>query len=96
MAMRSLTKILSNRYLLLGLRLVLGAVFVWAAWHKIADPGGFARDIYNYRMLPEETINLMAIIMPWLELVCGIFIIIGALGSRDLVDHRPMWPPTVP
>lgn len=85
--MNTLNKILSNKYLLLGLRLVLGGVFIYAAVYKIAEPEDFARSIYNYRMLPEGTINLMAIIMPWLELICGIFIIIGSLvrGSAVLI-----------
>jgi putative oxidoreductase len=28
-------------------------------------------------MMPEATINLMAIVMPWLELICGVLLIIG-------------------
>lgn len=85
--MNTLNKVLSNKYLLLGLRLVLGGVFIYASVYKIAEPEDFARSIYNYRMLPEETINLMAIIMPWLELICGTFIIIGSLvrGSAMLI-----------
>lgn len=85
--MNALAKILSNKYLLLGLRLVLGGVFIYASVYKVAEPEEFARSIYNYRMLPEETINLMAIIMPWLELICGILIIIGAFvrGSAALI-----------
>jgi putative oxidoreductase len=82
-----LSKVLSNRYLILGLRLVIGGVFIWASWHKIGNPEGFARDIYNYRMMPGSTINLMAIIMPWLELACGVLLIVGPLmrGSALLI-----------
>ena len=72
-----LTAILSNKWLILAIRLILGITFIWASIDKIANPGGFALSIYNYRMLPHETINLMAIVMPWLELVTGILIIIG-------------------
>ena len=72
-----LTEILSNKWLILVIRLILGITFIWASIDKIANPGGFALSIYNYRMLPHETINLMAIVMPWLELVTGILIIVG-------------------
>ena len=72
-----LTAILSNKWLILAIRLILGITFIWASIDKIANPGGFALSIYNYRMLPHETINLMAIVMPWLELVTGILIIVG-------------------
>ena len=72
-----LTEVLSNKWLILVIRLVLGVTFIWASLDKIANPEGFALSIYNYRMLPHETINLMAIVMPWLELVTGILIIAG-------------------
>jgi len=74
-----MTEVLSNKWLILAIRLVLGVTFIWASIDKIANPGGFADSIYNYRMLPHETINLMAIVMPWLELVTGILIIAGIL-----------------
>ena len=82
-----LVKILSNKYTLLALRLVLGGVFIYASVYKIAEPADFARSIYNYRMMPEATINLMAIVMPWLELISGILIIIGPFvrGSALLI-----------
>jgi uncharacterized membrane protein YphA (DoxX/SURF4 family) len=72
-----LRQVLSNKWLILAIRLILGVTFIWASIDKIANPGGFAVSIYNYRMLPHETINLMAIVMPWLELVTGILIIVG-------------------
>ncbi len=72
-----LREILSNKWLILAIRLILGVTFIWASLDKIANPGGFALSIYNYRMLPHETINFSAIVMPWLELVTGILIIAG-------------------
>jgi putative oxidoreductase len=80
-------KILSNKYFLLALRLLLGVVFIYASIDKIAKPEGFAQAIYNYRMMPHVAINLMAIVMPWLELICGILIVIGIFvrGSALLI-----------
>ncbi|MFZ1948216.1 MAG: MauE/DoxX family redox-associated membrane protein [bacterium] len=72
-----LKQIISNKYFVLGVRLVIGGVFIWASVYKIAEPGEFAKSIYNYRMMPDAAINLMAIVMPWLELVCGVLLIIG-------------------
>ena len=85
--MKVLKQIASNKYFLLGLRLVLGVVFIYASIDKIDKPGGFAEAIYNYRMMPHATIDLMAIVMPWLELLCGILIIIGLFvrGSALLI-----------
>ena len=82
-----LRSIVSNKYLILGIRLVLGFVFIYAAIDKIAHPADFAQNIYNYRMLPYWTINLMALVMPWLELLCGVLIAVGWLlrGSAFMI-----------
>jgi uncharacterized membrane protein YphA (DoxX/SURF4 family) len=59
------------------IRLVLGAIFIIASADKIANPGGFAQAVHNYQILPDALINLTAIILPWLELFLGIFLIVG-------------------
>jgi uncharacterized membrane protein YphA (DoxX/SURF4 family) len=80
-------RIISNKYVILGIRLVLGFVFIYASIDKIANPAGFAEAIYNYRMLPHWTINFMALVMPWLELFCGVLIVAGPLfrGSAFMI-----------
>lgn len=60
-----------------GARIVLGIVFVYASYDKILHPAAFAKIIYNYRVLPDELINLSAIFLPWLELLIGSLLIIG-------------------
>jgi putative oxidoreductase len=79
--------VISNRYLVLAIRLVLGIVFIYAAVHKIAHPADFAQDIYNYRMLPPGFINFMALTLPWLEIICGVLIVAGVFtrGSALLI-----------
>ena len=61
----------------LFLRLVVGIIFLYAGVVKIADPLGFAQALYNYRLLPAWTINPLAIILPWLELVVGGSLVLG-------------------
>jgi uncharacterized membrane protein YphA (DoxX/SURF4 family) len=58
-------------------RVILGFIFIYAAIDKIYNPATFAKVIYHYRVLPVELINLAAIIMPWLELILGIFLVFG-------------------
>ena len=69
--------LLSNRWLLLTARFVLGMVFVTAAIPKIARPDLFAASIEAYEMLPIAVINVLAVLIPWLELLCAIFLISG-------------------
>ena len=58
-------------------RIILGAVFVYASVDKILNPAAFAEVIHNYQILPDTLINLTAVMLPWLELVLGLFLIIG-------------------
>ena len=72
-----LIKILNNKYLLLIIRLFLGFVFVYAAVTKISEPEGFSQAIYNYKLLPIFLVNILAIILPWIELTAGVLLIFG-------------------
>ena len=58
-------------------RFYLGWVFIYAAWGKIVDPYSFAMAIATYDMLPLDMINLMAIALPWLELITGVLLVVG-------------------
>ncbi|UCH19808.1 MAG: DoxX family membrane protein [Deltaproteobacteria bacterium] len=77
-----------ERSFYLILRIVLGAVFIWASWNKILEPQSFAQIIYNYQILPPAMVNPLAILLPWMEAVCGICLISGYLvkGSVLVVD----------
>jgi hypothetical protein len=61
----------------LGARLVLGLVFVLAALPKIADPPGFAKAIWGYQLVPGVALNALALVLPWLELLCGLTLLAG-------------------
>jgi len=63
--------------LLLILRFILGVVFIAASVNKIKEPVAFADSIDNYRMLPYVLVSLMAIILPWVELIVGLLLIVG-------------------
>jgi len=51
--------------------------FVAAALPKLVDPPSFAHMVYNYRLVPGAFVNLMALVMPWLELLAGLALILG-------------------
>jgi len=61
---------------------ILGMVFIYASYHKIADPVDFAHMVYLYKMTPGPFINLIAIYLPWIELVTGAVLILGIPGRR--------------
>ncbi|HMP91221.1 MAG TPA: MauE/DoxX family redox-associated membrane protein [Kiritimatiellia bacterium] len=60
-----------------GLRLILGIVFIYAGYIKILDPASFAKNVYQYQILPDAWVNITSLILPWLEVVCGLALIIA-------------------
>lgn len=72
--MRSCT--VSRDWVLRLIRLGLAMVFAFAAVPKIVNPAAFAEAVYRYHLLPDWAINLVAIYLPWLELVCAVALIL--------------------
>ena len=59
------------------LRLAIGGVFVVAGAMKLWEPALFAKDLANFRLLPDNLVNLVAITVPWIEVLAGGLLIIG-------------------
>ena len=69
--------VIDNDYLTLLSRLLVGGMYIVASFYKIIEPASFAKSIWQYHMMPGSLINLMALILPWLELLIGLAIILG-------------------
>ena len=75
--MSSRLALLESPKLTIAVRIALGLIFVGASLPKIVDPPGFAHMIYNYRLVPGSLVNFVALVLPWLELLCGIALTLG-------------------
>ncbi len=56
--------------------LILSATFFMGI-SKISNPADFAETVYRFRLLPEVFVNLVAIYLPWVEVVsaaCLLFV----------------------
>ena len=73
-----------------SIRLVLGLTFIWASWHKILAPDEFARIIYGYGVFPGPSINLLAIGLPYIELLAGLCLIAGVYRRPALIIINAM------
>ena len=60
-----------------ALRWAVAIFFIYEAAPKVWHPDWFAESVNNYRLLPMLAVNWTAIILPWLELVCGIALLLG-------------------
>lgn len=61
----------------LVLRLLLGAYFVYASLDKIASPAAFARIVYQWQVSGPIASNVVAVTLPWIELIAGGLLIAG-------------------
>ena len=65
----------------LPLRVLLGGVFVYAAYNKIPAIQSFAEAIKGFQIVDSEThsglIVMAAFVIPWFELIAGLMLIVG-------------------
>jgi hypothetical protein len=58
---------------------IVGGIFIYAGTIKVLDPVQFANDIDNYKILPWTIGVGLAFYLPWLEMFCGLALILRRL-----------------
>jgi putative oxidoreductase len=59
--------------------LAIAGLFIYAGVIKAFDPVQFASDIDNYKILPWPISVALAFYLPWLEILCGLALIVRLL-----------------
>lgn len=62
---------------LLLLRLALGGVLFYAGFLKLRETWQFAEAIANFRLLPAQGNQFLAVVLPWLEVTTGLLLVFG-------------------
>ncbi len=52
---------------------------------KLLDPNDFAQAIANYKLLPDNFINILAIILPWIEISAGLLLLFGVSVKENSI-----------
>jgi putative oxidoreductase len=60
-----------------GAQLLLGLLFLVAALAKIVDTASLAREVHNFHLVPFWSEHLVAMTVPWIELVAGLALVLG-------------------
>jgi len=60
-------------------RIIVGGIFLLAGLAKISDPVRFLLTLREFQLFPEVIIRFLAVYLPWLEFILGLFIILGIL-----------------
>lgn len=63
--------------IVLVLRLVLGVVFIIAAYGKLLHPDVLVSTVINFDILPMGLAKLFAYVLPWIEIISGAMLIVG-------------------
>lgn len=58
-------------------QIATGLVFLAAGLSKLGDLATFALQVHNYRVLPIWSENLVAMTVPWIEVVAGLALVAG-------------------
>ena len=68
-----------NKWIVIAFRLFLGGLLIYASFDKIENPEAFAKIIRNYHAFPYAATNILALLLPWIELYTGVCLIFGIL-----------------
>jgi uncharacterized membrane protein YphA (DoxX/SURF4 family) len=70
----------SNRYVILVFRLILSGFFLISAYGKLVDIERYSVDaVYNFGILPMFLARPFGLVMPFIELLCGLGLLFGVL-----------------
>jgi putative oxidoreductase len=73
----NLRNLFNNGWIEIAFRWILGITFIYASYYKILSPTDFAKMVYGYNLFPDVLINLIAIFLPFVELISGLSLLLG-------------------
>lgn len=68
----------------LACRLILGGFFIYTGVLKVGNPVLFQQHIRNYHLLPDPWPGLVAISLPWFEILCGLGVLVRVMYAGSL------------
>jgi uncharacterized membrane protein YphA (DoxX/SURF4 family) len=75
--MKRLVLFLTHRWTVRLCQIGIGLLFAAAALAKLGDLHSFAEEVHNFRMMPVAIENVVAMTLPWIELVAALALILG-------------------
>jgi uncharacterized membrane protein YphA (DoxX/SURF4 family) len=73
----NISRIISNNYVMLAARLLLGGIFIFSAVGKIPEGAKFVDVVTGLGLLPWNLAQVYGTVLPWLELTVGICLLLG-------------------
>lgn len=76
---RSLSRLLSHPYATLGLRVFIGLTFILSSVSKLPHHTEFVKIVESYELLPEGLAAAYGNVLPWVELILGVYLLLGIM-----------------
>lgn len=67
------------------LHLAFGGVFVYAGVMKAWNPMVFLDDVRSFALLPDPYAGMLAMFLPWLEILAGLAVVTGVMRKGGLL-----------
>jgi uncharacterized membrane protein YphA (DoxX/SURF4 family) len=64
-------------FIVVAIRIIIGAVFLLSGIIKLTDVHLFARSIKNFGFVPDSFIAILSVTVPVVELLSGLFLLLG-------------------
>ncbi len=78
-------KVIFNNYVLFLIRVLIALLFIVTGAEKIVDPHQFSVAILKYRLFNLFFANIIAIYLPWFELIVGILLLFGSYIKENII-----------
>ena len=75
--MSGLMSFLTHRGTVRSCQFAIGVAFAVAGLAKLVDLPQLAQSVHNFRILPIWSENLLAVVLPWIEIVAGLSLMLG-------------------
>lgn len=75
--MNGMMRFLTHRWTVRSCQFAIGIAFTVAGLAKLVDLPQMAQAVHNFRILPIWSENLLAMVLPWLEIVAGLSLMLG-------------------
>lgn len=79
--MSSITNVMSNKWTIIALRLILGGIFIAASIGKLHNQTEFINIVISYELLPHGLANAYGLVVPWVELFIGCSLILSTFAT---------------
>jgi uncharacterized membrane protein YphA (DoxX/SURF4 family) len=73
----SFRELLGHRHLIRASRIAIGLIFAVSGLAKVGDLQSFAGQIHNFRLMPIPLESLLAMTLPWVELVAAVALLLN-------------------